>query len=494
MMLKGVALHTLAVIVAVMAVVVGERSAAAAATPDDGGVDASLDAASSERAAAAASEDAGPPQQPAAASAPASVPQAERTATTPAATPPPSMATPPPQSSRELPTTELPREDIVEEAFGATRSASKNAWGGYGELTLNALSGTPPGAFNLQTRGANNQLPSSPKNVVDLRRVVFFFGHDFNEQLRFYSEVEFEHAVTSGSDQGEAEIEQAFLDWLPSKKLSVRAGLILWPMGITNIYHEPPSFFGVDRPDVDTVVIPTTWREAGFGFFGEPVEGLRYQLYAGTSFDAHGFNAQYGIRDGHQEGQLAYGGDFSVIGRLDYEPILGTVFGASAFYGTSGNSLDSSVGKVPLSMFDIDARTHTGGFTARAEAAMLRIGDTPALNQSLQAAWPGPGPWNGPVSKLSWGAFAEMGYDVLHVLAPESNQQLIFFDRFDVVDPQASVPTGFSAVAAARRYSDQAGIVYKPIQQIALKADYRRQYLGDSTSYDEIDSAITWLF
>ena len=167
---------------------------------------------------------------------------------------------------------------------------------------------------------------------------------------------------------------------------------------------------------------------------------------------------------------------------------------SSLTWGTSGNSLASTVGKVPLGMFDVDARTHIGGFTARAEIATLLVGDSAGLDQYLLANWAGPAPWNGPVPSLSWGWYAEMGYDLLHVLAPGSNQQLIAFDRFDYVDPQASVPAGFTAVAAARRYSDQAGIVYKPIQQIALKVDYRRQYLGDSTSYDEIDSAINWLF
>jgi len=392
-----------------------------------------------------------------------------------------------PQPASELPPTELPREDIVEAALGQTRPTSTNAWGGYGELTWNKLNTL--NAFNLQDEDANN-----PSNVVDLRRVVFFFGHDFTDQLRFYSEVEFEHAVTSSDDRGEAEIEQAFLDWVPTKRFGVRAGVILWPMGIINIYHEPPSFFGVDRPDVDTVVIPTTWREAGFGIFGELAEGLRYQLYAGTGFDARGFDARYGIREGHQEAQLADGGNFSVIGRLDYEPILGTVFGVSACAGTSGDSLPSTVGKVPIGMFDIDARTHRGGFTARAELAILTIGDAQALDQQLQADWQGPGPWTGPVPAVSWGAYVELGYDLLHVLAPASNQQLIVFDRFDIVDPQASVPAGFSAASTVQRHSDQAGLVYKPIQQIALKAVYRRQYLGDGESFNEFDSAITWLF
>ena len=64
------------------------------------------------------------------------------------------------------------------------------------------------------------------------------------------------------------------------------------PMGIVNVYHEPPSFNGVDRPDVDQFVIPTTWREPGFGIFGELAEGIRYQLYFVNGFNANGFTAE----------------------------------------------------------------------------------------------------------------------------------------------------------------------------------------------------------
>jgi hypothetical protein len=42
--------------------------------------------------------------------------------------------------------------------------------------------------------------------------------------------------------------------------------------------------------------------------------------------------------------------------------------------------------------------------------------------------------------------------------------------------------------------SEVFGLVYKPIPQIALKADYRFRQLGDGTTNREFASAITWLF
>src|SRR5262249_13831444 len=132
---------------------------------------------------------------------------------------------------------------------------------------------------------------------------------------------------------------------------------------------------------VDQVVIPSTWREPGVGIFGELADGWRYQLYLVNGFNAGGFTAESAVREGHQEAQLAHAGDVGGIVRVDYEPVLGTVLGASAYAGTSGNTL--GIGRVPVGLFDIDARWRHQGWSARAELALLFIGDTEALNQAL---------------------------------------------------------------------------------------------------------------
>ena len=176
------------------------------------------------------------------------------------------------------PVTALPRETAVENALGRGGVLQGSAFGGYGELTLNV-----PGKYVLD---------SPPEATIDLRRFVLFFGHNFSDRLRFYSEFEVEHAVSSAGDRGEAEVEQAYLDGLLSRRLSLRGGVMIMPVGIINVYHEPPTFNGVDRPAVDTYVIPTTWREPGVGIFGELREGLRYQLYLVNGFNANGFTAE----------------------------------------------------------------------------------------------------------------------------------------------------------------------------------------------------------
>src|SRR5262249_42688599 len=137
----------------------------------------------------------------------------------PVITLPPEPSPQPPSMLGPL-TLSLPRENQIEVPLDQ-QAMSGTAVGGYGELTLNG--------------------PSNGATIVDLRRLVLCFGHNFTQHLRFYGEIEAEHAVTSSDDEGEFEIEQAFLDYVQWRWLSFRAGVITTPAGIVNVYHEPPT-------------------------------------------------------------------------------------------------------------------------------------------------------------------------------------------------------------------------------------------------------------
>jgi hypothetical protein len=390
-----------------------------------------------------------------------------------AALPASAQQPPPAQQPPAPPAIELPRETAIENPLGRGEAISGTALGGYGELTLNA--------------------PSNAPAVVDLRRLVLFVGHNFTDRIRFYSELEIEHAVSSADDQGEVEVEQAYLDGLLGRRLNLRAGLILMPVGIVNIYHEPPTFNGVERPDVDLFVIPSTWREPGIGIFGELADGLRYQLFLVNGLNANGFSAAAAVAEGHQEGQLAAARDFGAVGRVDWEPRLGTDVGLSGYLATAGNSLRGTVGNVPVGLVEVDARTQRGGFRARAEVAFLFIGQAAALNQALAAGDPEQMAAVA-VSSQSRGAYLDVGYDVLRLLAPGTLADLTVFGRYDYVDTQVAVPAGFVADRALMRQTLTAGLVYRPIPQIGLKLDYRRHIPGAGDGWNELASAITWMF
>ena len=96
--------------------------------------------------------------------------------------------------------------------------------------------------------------------IIDFHRFVLIMSHSFSPRIRFVGELELEHAFVEGLEEaGEVELEQAYVDFLITRGFNLRAGMVLVPMGIINERHEPPVFQGVERPFVDTVIIPTTW-------------------------------------------------------------------------------------------------------------------------------------------------------------------------------------------------------------------------------------------
>ena len=141
------------------------------------------------------------------------------------------------------------------------------------------------------------------------------------------------------------------------------------------------------------------------------------------------------------------------------------------------------------------AATRRGAFTARAELAVLVIGDADKLSAALAASSDPAQMTAGPISSQSRGGYVEVGYDVMHVLAPKSDQGVTVFTRFDYVNTQADVPAGFAPRLDLRRASGVFGLVWHPIPQIAIKGDYRRPHVCHRTERRRgSPAAITWLF
>ncbi|OUR68170.1 porin, partial [Cycloclasticus sp. 46_83_sub15_T18] len=138
---------------------------------------------------------------------------------------------------------------LASEAFADSTSgiqkladwADKTTIGGYGELHYNNLSG----------KGG-----ASDKDAIDFHRFVLFFGHEFSDDIRFFSELELEHSIAGDGKDGEVELEQAYIDFDLNDQHTARAGLFLLPVGIINETHEPPTFYGTERNPVEKNIIP----------------------------------------------------------------------------------------------------------------------------------------------------------------------------------------------------------------------------------------------
>ena len=299
--------------------------------------------------------------------------------------------------------------------------------------------------------------------VLDFHRFVLLFTHSFSERVRFVSELELEHAVVSPETDGELELEQAYIDFLVSRPFNLRAGMVLAPVGVINERHEPPVFHGVERPLVETVIIPTTWFGAGAGVHGEFRGGLRYRAYAMETLDAARFSAGEGLRDGRQKGAEANARHVAGTGRIEYVGTPGLVLGASFWRGETGFAfprVDSSVALV-----EADGRYRIGELTVRGLYAHAFLDGMGELNRAVQRLT-GVSP---NVAEQMRGFYLEGAWFVVPRPAP---REVAVFLRYENFDTQYRMPDGYVPLPAFDRDAWIAGVTWFPDPDVAVKVDY----------------------
>src|SRR5688500_18039979 len=218
---------------------------------------------------------------------------------------------------------------------------------------------------------------------LDFHRFVLLITHNFSDRIRFVSVLVHEVALVDGLEEaGELELEQAYVDFLLSRKFNVRAGMMLMPVGIINERHEPPVYYGVERPFVDTVIIPTTWFEVGAGVHGEVGRGWRYRLFIASPLNAREFSAEEGLRGGRQKGADTNIGRPATTGRVEYGGIRGVTVGASFWTGRSGFEFRPRF-DVPVTLGEADVRYSRDSLELRGQFAQVAISNAGDLNDAM---------------------------------------------------------------------------------------------------------------
>jgi hypothetical protein len=238
--------------------------------------------------------------------------------------------------------------DIVQDGGAGGRATTI---GGYGELHFNSIE-ADDAAFDT--------------DQVDLHRFVLFFGHEFSDRIRFFSELELEHSLVAEDGPGEVELEQAYLDFGLTGSLSAQAGLFLVPVGILNETHEPPTFYGVERNDVESIILPSTWWEAGGAMSGNFANGISWKVaaHSGLAMPTTGGSA-FRVRSGRQKVAEALASDPAYTLRIRYTGLPGLDLAASYQYQSDpsqipGDGLDSG------RLFTAHAIYQSGPFALRA--------------------------------------------------------------------------------------------------------------------------------
>lgn len=354
--------------------------------------------------------------------------------------------------------------------------------GGYGEVLYE----------NFAAERENNA-PSGASDRFDALRAIVYVGYKFNDRLLFNSELEWEHGSTSQG--GEASIEFAYLDYMLTPNFGLRGGLLLPPMGLVNELHEPPIFLGTTRPATEQAIIPSTWRANGIGVFGQAGE-FAYRAYLVNSFDgvgggssrASGFSAS-GLRGGRQKGARAVAEDFALIGRMDYVGTPGLTAGGSAHWGETAQNRTLASGQ------EVGGRTiiyeghldyRARGLDVRALFASAHVDEAAGLNELKELTG------SKSIGERLSGGYVHAGYNVLRTA--DTEHQLLPYIRYERLNTQQRVPTGFSADPATDRQIFVLGAMWKPIANISVKADYEIHSNQANTGVNQFNVNLGYLF
>ena len=381
------------------------------------------------------------------------------------------------------------RLSALEQEISKLKSELKSGPGLTGETTLGGY-----GELHFNDYKNNNK-----NSAIDFHRFVLFFGHEFNDWVSFHGELEVEHSLAGDGKPGEVELEQAYIDLKIIEPLNFRAGLMLMPIGFMNETHEPNTFYGVERPDVVKNIIPTTWWEAGIGVFGEVAEGLSYKLYMVSTPNAASFKADgsSGIRSGRQKVAKAVAEDFGVVGRVEYSAIPGLKIGASYFAGDTSQG-DDSMGSAKVTIRSLDFQLSKSIVDLKGMYATVELDDADKVNLQLD----GNGDdivGDGLMGNEMTGYYIEGALRLMEFINPNTDQELAVFVRKSEYNTHDSVPTGVIADPSYDVEVLTVGIDYKPVENVAIKADYQNRENADNTpgakeAVDQVNIGIGYSF
>jgi hypothetical protein len=379
-------------------------------------------------------------------------------------------------------------EAIANQQDSISQSANTSATAGNSASASAALAATT--VYGYGEINYNHPRDSS-QTQADLRRAVFGFGHRFDDKTRFMSEFEFEHAVASSGDQGEAEVEQFYIDHRLAQNLNLKAGLFLMPFGLLNESHEPTSYYGVERNFVETAIIPSTWREGGLGVYGSTDFGLAWDAGVTTGFDLSKWDptssegSESPLGSVHQELQLAKAKDLAAYGALNWRGAPGLVVGASLFAGKGGQGTPGSlVEHSRVMLWDAHARWTPGRWDLSAVYAKGTISNTEDFNlvNAFQRT---------PIPKEFYGWYGQAAYRIWEG-GGQALTPFVRYERYNTASAFEALPAGLTLDPLPTEAVTTAGVNYQLNPNVVLKADYQTFHVDSARDRFDLGLGLTF--
>jgi len=325
------------------------------------------------------------------------------------------------------------------------------------------------------------------------RRFSLFVSSTIAPHIKFLSEIEYEDDPSGDPDNvagPEFGVEYAAMDIEFNPLLNFRGGLILNPIGSFNENHDGPKYEFTDRPIAMTQMLPDTWNNPGFGFYGKQYTGhwmYGYEAYLTGGFTDSIINNSEGKTflpaakntltrfNSSASGEPLYTAKLSVgndqVGQLGVS-YMGGVYNT---WRVEGAPVDN---KRSVNIFDVDFN-----------------GTIPGTHTNIITEWAWvfvelPPDYTPEYAHEQFGGFIDVVQPIFHGHVLDwDNATVNLAVRGEYVDWNV----GNFAATGQKEYNDlwsiMPGISFRPTPQTVIRLNYRRQTQNDITG-NKIGAAI----
>ena len=386
--------------------------------------------------------------------------------------------------------------------------------GGYGEILaqfknygINRFNGTAQGNSDFK------------RNTISIPRFVLAGDYKFNRHWMLGMEVEFEAGGTGTAYEientengeyetevekgGEVALEQFHITYRLNNAFMVRVGHQIVPVGLTNTHHEPVNFFGTVRPEGETTLLPSTWHETGISILGEVGKKwtlFDYQAMVLAGLNANGFDRNTWVAGGKQ-------GFFEVdnftspayVARVNYKGVPGLRLGASFYYvhnaAANSDKPQTYTFEVPVRIWSVDAQYVHRYFTVRGNILGGKIGNSSLLTaKNNRLSSKSPYSRLAPIAERGVSYGAEAGIHVKGFVRNPKWWDITPFFRYEYYNPQEKVLVDANNLKGAddrlKTHMWVAGVNYRPLPYLVIKADYTHRSIGDGKYKSENEFAL----
>lgn len=417
----------------------------------------------------------------------------------------------------------------IASAASAQSSQDSIQYGGWNQFRLGGYGEAVAAFKNYGTNrfygGADGNAKEN-RNTISIPRFVIAGDYKFNSKWVLGMEIEFESGGVGTAYElentengeyeteiergGEVALEQFHITRLIHRSFNVRVGHFIVPVGQNNAHHEPLNFFGTVRPEGETSIIPNTWHETGIEFFGTLGKGLAtfdYQLQVVSGLNANGFDrnqwaggAKQGIFEEENFTSPGY------VAHLAWRGVKGLRLGGSFYYCRNiGSNADKSqtykgLGTFPVRIYNVEGEYKNAYVEARANALWGNLTNSQVISKkNTQLSNKSPYSRITPVAHKAVAYGGELGFNINSVIADERCPRVTPFVRYEYYNPQEDVLAPYNADDRLKTSMWTAGINWRPLPSLVVKADYTNRNIGSGKYNHENEFAIGiawagWLF